>query len=741
MSYVMAEKGVAGVAARSIFGKIAAIRWTAFGLCLLTGIGILYGSPQAPASEARRLTDEMIRREARLQWTESRHRRREGVELENLARQRRIEMEALLARDPAEFLRVALPDAFRRRLPASVRPLIERETLEEGTLEVLYEDGDSDARLVHLLETESGRLTLHYAGAAPEGAVTGDRLTVRGVRLGSSLALESNSQPRPPSLATSVAPYSFGRQRTLVIAVNFPDKQQQPYTLGAVYDMVFGSADDYFMENSYGQTWLEGSVYGWYTLAIGSTVCDPYLLAAQAKDAAVADGADLSAYNRYLYVFPKNSCSWAGAGTVGGNPSQGWINGSLRLKTVAHELGHNFGDRHSHNMDCGAAPVGDSCTISEYGDSVCVMGSASTAHLNPFQKERLGWLDYGSSPPITSVSTSGTYWLEPYSTAGGGPKALKILESQDPVSGRRTYYYVEARRPYGFDGWVSGNANISNGVVIRKGTESNSDSSYLLDMTPATASWTDPALTVGQVFQDPVSGVAITPVSVGNSGAEVRVDFQEAGCALASPSVSVSPSATQWVSPGTRVSYGVSVTNQDGAGCPASTFDLGSILPDSQWQESWSARSLTLGPGANGTVNLSVTSPASAAEGFHDIGVVASKRDAAGSTTAWVTQALVSALDVQVGADRSSYRPNQSVSISVAVLVGASAVAGAGVQLRIVKPDGSSSSLSGVTGGDGMAAFKLRIKAKDPLGEYLVSASVSFNGYSGEASTVFSVNR
>ena len=57
--------------------------------------------------------------------------------------------------------------------------------------------------------------------------------------------------------------------------------------------------------------------------------------------------------------------------------------------------------------------------------------------------------DAGASPPITSVQASGAYTLDAYELAGSGAKALKILKSVDPVTGQRTWYYVQARQAIG----------------------------------------------------------------------------------------------------------------------------------------------------------------------------------------------------------------------------------------------------------------------------------------------------
>jgi hypothetical protein len=63
--------------------------------------------------------------------------------------------------------------------------------------------------------------------------------------------------------------------------------------------MVFGTVSDFFEENSYGQTWLNGDVYGWYTIDLDSTVWNLDWIANKANSAATAAGVDLSAYTRW----------------------------------------------------------------------------------------------------------------------------------------------------------------------------------------------------------------------------------------------------------------------------------------------------------------------------------------------------------------------------------------------------------------------------------------------------------
>ena len=271
---------------------------------------------------------------------------------------------------------------------------------------------------------------------------------------------------------------------------------------------------------------------------------------------------------------------------------------------AGHELGHNLGLYHSRNMDCGASPVGTNCTVDEYGDTLDLMG-ATRGHFNAFQKERLGWL---TPSQIVTVNSSGTYALEPLAAPSSGVKALKILKSIDPANGQRTFYYVEQRQGVGYDSFMSGWTNVMTGVAVHTGSESGGNSSYLLDMTPETTSWYDPALTGGRTFSDAAAGLSLTTLSVGSAGSTVSVTLQPTAptCTPAAPRVTVTQSTTSAVAPGTTVGYSVIVTNNDPAGCNSATFSLVASVPSS-WAASLAAPLLSLAPGVTGSTTLSLT--------------------------------------------------------------------------------------------------------------------------------------
>jgi hypothetical protein len=62
--------------------------------------------------------------------------------------------------------------------------------------------------------------------------------------------------------------------------------------------------------------------------------------------------------------------------------------GAMILRTVAHELGHNFGLYHARALDCGSQVIGSSCTTIEYGDSLDILGQ--NRHHRAFARESEG---------------------------------------------------------------------------------------------------------------------------------------------------------------------------------------------------------------------------------------------------------------------------------------------------------------------------------------------------------------
>ncbi|MBI3145179.1 MAG: peptidase M11, partial [Pseudogulbenkiania sp.] len=459
----------------------------------------------------------------------------------------------------------------------------------EGELEVLHvHNADKSSGYRYYLHSEQGRVELKFKKRGPRQP-SGTKVKVKGSLSGNVLALDSTGGTSYQVLAAPT-PNTFGTQNTAVLLVNFQDNQAQPYTATQVSTTVFGDSSNFIKENSAQQTALSGNVFGWYTLPIAQT-CDYMAIRDAALQAATAKGVNLSAYSRHILIMPiLSSCQWSGLGTVGGNPSTTWLSGGLTRRGVTHEMGHNLGLWHSHSLECGATTLGSSCTRSEYGDYFDTMGGGEAVHFNAFQKERLGWLNYGTSPAIATVeSGSGTFTLAPYAAAGSGTKAVKVLKSVDPTTGQKSWYYVEFRQPVGFDAPLANYPYVVNGVLVRMGRDSDDNSSDLLDMTPnsttlSVSEWADAPLAVGKSYTDS-NGVTITLVSANSSGASVSVSLNgqtptpTPTCTHANPGIALSPGQSAAVAPGTSVTYTLSVTNTDSSACSSSVFNLAATVP------------------------------------------------------------------------------------------------------------------------------------------------------------------
>jgi len=418
----------------------------------------------------------------------------------------------------------------------------------EGELEILNKDFKDHAEVSYSLKLANGQhVAMHFGKEAPTHLLTGDHVQAEGDLSNNTLVLYSGSNVKKggaggsgsTSTSSSIpVPNTFGTQSTLIMLVNFQDHAVQPYAVSDVLAAFSGPVNDFFVENSYGQTSIAPTVVGWYTIPDSVTTCNISQIATDANNVATAAGVNLSNYARHVYFFPyTTACAFAGASNVGGSPSESWINGTVDPHVLDHEMGHAFGLWHAHLLDCGtSATICSSGNIVEYGDLVDTMGVAQTvaAHYNSFQKERLGWLNSGSSPSITTVTSSGSYTITPYEQ-GSGPKTLKILKSTNSTTGAKTWYYLEARKAIGIDAFLADGScpqcytqDETNGVLFHLGTDGDGNSSDLIDMTPATptyGNWWDPSLVIGQTFTDSTAGITFTVTSVSSTGATVQISM------------------------------------------------------------------------------------------------------------------------------------------------------------------------------------------------------------------------
>jgi hypothetical protein len=334
-------------------------------------------------------------------------------------------------------------------------------------------------------------------------------------------------------------------KKVVVMLVNFSNNTAQPWDKTAVENLILDANLDnpnsvraFYAESSENSATIEGAVLGWYTIAAADGPgCGMSTWASQAASAASADalaaGYDLaSADVSKIYAFPTAvSCLWEGAGELPGDDT--WINGpgGMTLRTVAHELAHNWGVHHATSLSCTdaaggrvsiTARQGDDCVSSEYGDPFTIMGASATRTHLSWHRAQLGFA-MGTTIVTPTATMDERYTLTALEPAvdGSAVRLLRIARPTSPAS----YLDLEIRAPQPpFDVFSSTDPAVL-GVSARIGwLNSNLATSRLLDATLGTAGFSDAPIAVGAAgIWDPVAGVRVTVDSVSGGVATVRI--------------------------------------------------------------------------------------------------------------------------------------------------------------------------------------------------------------------------
>jgi hypothetical protein len=452
----------------------------------------------------------------------------------------------------------------------------------------------------YLFEDAQSRKTfdLRFEKSPPATLRSGSKISVKGLAKGSEIVVPADGQGSVQTIQTAAAAVS-GEQRTVVLTINFLDAALE-CSVSSIRGLMFTNAqsvDKLYQETSYGNVWLTGDVFGPYTINYLSTGnCDYNGWAAAAEAAAQAQGVNLGLYNRRVYVFPRrNPCSWAGLGTVGGNPSRAWIATCDLADVYAHELGHNLTMHHASTdtnndgaMDC------------EYCDTSDFMGYGGVGfrQINAAHKEQMGWLAAGK---VVNVTGSDIYYVAPLEYPPDTtlyPQALKI-----PKTSAGTYYYFSYRRKVGYDATMP--SQYADRASVHHYQGSGAVRTYFVSALPD-----------GGQFTDAANGISVTQLAHNNEFVTLQVSF---GCSAAAPTGVVSP-ASQGGAAGDTLSYTITVSNKDTAYCAPTTFYCSPAVP-ADWSATISPSSLTLLPGQTGSATLTVTSPAETPTGSYAISV------------------------------------------------------------------------------------------------------------------------
>jgi M6 family metalloprotease-like protein/uncharacterized repeat protein (TIGR01451 family) len=601
---------------------------------------ITIGSAQReiPGSQLRSLNNQLLQVYAQLQALPAGERAAASnirSQASTVISRRSAALESLIERNPSQALSLAFSEDLlsnlRRAFPQSALQL-EESGHWEGSVEFLVEDGADlkSHREIQRLSTGKETLDIHFGARVPDNLQSGDILQVHGIRAGTQVAADggtvTGSVTGPAAMCTPI-----GEQRSLVLLVTMPGVAPPPTSTASVADIFFAntgrSVSEFWRENSYGATWATGDVKGWYTLDASYT-CDQ---ASEIRDAAIRavdSSVDFTKYSRIFLVVSgiDGSCGWAGLGTVGCSSlssagdgpftaSTAWMLSSMfnypsdGVKLSIHEGGHNLGLNHSSSRDFDnevlGAP-GAAGILSEYGDEFSTMGNGNFGHYAAPQKAKLGWI----ASDLLTITATGSFAIAPMETPGA-LHALKIRRGTDD----NNWLWLEYRRPLGvFDSSLG--TQIFNGALIHYQDLMTGDHTHLLDFTPETSSWSDPALLQGRSWVDPYTNVSISVDSVTSTALNASVNYGILPCVEGIPTVAISPQDPS-AYPGDNVTYAVAVTSNDSSSCGSRTFNLSSLAPN--WATNFSQDSVVLSPGTTASVAMLKSVPPNTAPATYEV--------------------------------------------------------------------------------------------------------------------------
>jgi M6 family metalloprotease-like protein len=661
-------------------------------------------------------------------------------------------MTELIRTNPHEALGLAFSDDLRSELagnfPGSFSNLEQQGEWTGTSDHLIFDDPERQIRR-YTVQISSGNDSAEvYSAHGEPHCVSGDSLTVAGVRLGNVIAAGNSNVQAGGGDVAAAGCSTLGAQNSVVILVDFPGVPlPSGVTPSSVWDIYFSpsgrSVNNYITEASYGKASTTGVVVGPYTLDRVYS-CDEYSLMRSAAIAAADADVNFPSYTRVNIVFPNpGSCGWAGLGTLGcgtlssadGNftASTSWLLATYMssrdngVKLVTHENGHNLTLHHASSRDFGTealGPLGTTGTLSEYGDPQSTMGSWNFGHYAAPHKVRMGWLT-GSN--VVTTEANGSHTILPFEINTSNLQALKVRRG----TGNNAWLWLEYRQSTGlYDSTF--NSQIYTGALVHYEDSTTGTYTHLLDFTPATSGFNDASLT--GTFADAYSNVSVSVTSADASGLGVTVNYGPIPCVLAQPTVVISPSNPS-VYAGSDVNYTVTVTNNDSSGCTASTFDMSST-DALGWITTFSSPSLTLDPAQSGNVTMTKSVPAGTTPGT--FAVYATASDVNHSTTG-AANCTVTTPPPPIRITSFTAAPNpvktRSIITIQTVVVNESTgapLAGATVNFSMTRPKGTAT-YSAVTNAAGVAEWKYKAQQK---GSYTVSSTASSGGMSDSAGPI-----
>jgi MYXO-CTERM domain-containing protein len=171
------------------------------------------------------------------------------------------------------------------------------------------------------------------------------------------------------------------------------------------------------------------------------------------------------------------------------------------------------------------------CTTTEYGSAVSIMGNTSNGHMMAIEKWYAGWFKGCNA---VRVRSSGTFNLLPIESACGGVQALQIpmpvttrtfdTQQSNNASPAR-YYYLEYRNGTGLDTGMTPSVIVvaSDDIAAPNRTCARS---VQMDMNPSTNPLN--GMLQGETYMDPAGGLSFTVSSLTPALATITVTMSAA---------------------------------------------------------------------------------------------------------------------------------------------------------------------------------------------------------------------
>lgn len=336
-----------------------------------------------------------------------------------------------------------------------------------------------------------------------------------------------------------------GAQKFAVICARFADVPNTRWTITEIED-IMETLNDFWYNASYanslgslGSVTIDFQVEGWYDLPNNQNAYSPLY----DDDPAIADfwddviddaialaDSDFNFANFDYILVWINGNWWRGISTIGKGyqiiTDEGTFNVAASLVgensvdpvstvwgRVAHEMGHSFGLRHTHQ---------------DYNSWFSLMARAYPSDLTVYSQEysATDWFDETNNEEVFYPGDSeAEFVVRPRSVdISGDIQSLKVVITFSSYWGYKipkTYYIVEVINQSSEDAWLSDEGVHIYLVDPSPGVEPLTD----MDANPATASVADCLFDAGQTFSDTANSITIEVVElVGNDGYRIKIN-------------------------------------------------------------------------------------------------------------------------------------------------------------------------------------------------------------------------